>query len=70
MKLKEILTNLCKGISSIQIFPRLITLEDINPNYSNKYSPNEQDLRAICDDWKQIGQDMGDAIKKFGKQYN
>lgn len=69
MKLKEIIKKFYEGINSIQIFPQTINLEDINPNYSNKYSLNEQNSKVIHDDWEQVGKDMGWALKKFGKQY-
>ncbi|MCK5043422.1 hypothetical protein KAR52_00250 [Candidatus Pacearchaeota archaeon] len=70
MRLKEIIKNFYEGINSIQIWPQIISLENINPNYSNKYSLNAQNLKALGDDWKQVEEDMNMALKKFEGQYN
>lgn len=70
MKLKRIIKSFVKGMgNAIQIFPPPINLEDVNSNYSDKYSVAEQNARAIADDWKQVGQDMDEAIKKFKEKY-
>ncbi len=69
MKIKRAIESFIKGMGSINLFPESIKLEDINPNYSSKYSVNEQNARAIANDWKQIGQDINETIKKFKEQY-
>ena len=68
MKLKKRtgIENFLKGFgSSINIFPKPIKLEDINPNYSEKYSPAEKDARAIAEDWKKIDQIWEKQLKNL-----
>ncbi len=66
---KRLIKSFIKGMGSINLFPPPIRLEDINPNYSPKYSVDVQNARAIADDWKQVGQDLDEVMKKFKEQY-
>ncbi|OGJ12511.1 hypothetical protein A3K82_03175 [Candidatus Pacearchaeota archaeon RBG_19FT_COMBO_34_9] len=70
MKLRKGIESFIRGMGSvIQLFPEPIKLEDINPDYSDKYTPTEQDAKALANDWNNVGLDINKAIKKFEKQY-
>jgi hypothetical protein len=70
MIIKKGFKNFIKGMSKVlQFSPEPKKLEDINPNYSGNYTPEKQDAKAIADDWRNVGQNLDYAIKKFKEVY-
>jgi hypothetical protein len=70
MKIKKGIESFIEKIGSmLEISKEQIKLEEINSNYSNKYSPEEQNAKAIRSDLINTGQDLNYAIIKFEKDY-